>query len=284
VSRYRFLLLLSFSFLFTAALQISGQGFRFSNGIDWESCPRPALAQSDSATEQVPKYTVKIIRTFPHDSEAFTQGLIFSRGFLFESTGLNGRSSIRKVELETGKTVKRFDLPVQYFGEGLTERDGTLIQLTWRSGKGFIYNRETFSIERVFDYSGEGWGLTHDGKSLIMSNGSDKLIYLNPRTFQREREMPVVSGDKPVMNLNELEYIKDEIYANIWQQDYVARISPITGKVTGWIDMSALRKELPDDQTAEVLNGIAYDPEGDRIFVTGKLWPKVFQVEVVRQE
>jgi glutaminyl-peptide cyclotransferase len=283
VSRFSFLLLL-FCLFFSAAFQILGQDFQYlSTRIDWKSCPRCAIAQSTPVTKQIPRFKVKIIRTFPHDPDAFTEGMIYSGGFLYESTGLNGKSSMRKVELETGKVVKEFDLPSQYFGEGLTEWDDTFIQLTWRSGKGFVYNRETFSIEREFSFSGEGWGITHDGKSLIMSNGSDKLVYLNPRTFEQERVLPVLSGDKPVRLLNELEYIRDEIYANIWQKDFVARISPKTGEITGWIDMSDLRKELSDGQRADVLNGIAYDPEGDRIFVTGKLWSKLFQIEIVSQ-
>jgi glutaminyl-peptide cyclotransferase len=283
VSRSRFLLLLFCPF-FLAAFQIFGQDFRYpGSGIDWKSCPQCAFAQSAPATKKIPQYKVKIIRTFPHDTDAFTEGLVYSGGFLYESTGMNGKSSMRKIELETGKVVKKSDLPTQYFGEGLTEWEGTFIQLTWRSGKGFVYNRETFSIEREFSFSGEGWGITHDGKSLIMSNGSNRLTYLNPRTFEQERVLPVLSGDKPIRLLNELEYIKDEIYANIWQKDFVARISPKTGEITGWIDMSDLRKELSDGQRAEVLNGLAYDPEGDRIFVTGKLWSKLFQVEIASQ-
>lgn len=283
MSRSRFLLLLFCPF-FSAAFQVFGQDFQYLNSrIDWNSCPQCAFAQSAPAVKKIPQYKVKIIRTFPHDPDAFTEGLVYSGGFLYESTGMNGKSSMRKVELDTGKVVKKFDLPTQYFGEGLTEWDGTFIQLTWRSGKGFVYNRETFSIEREFNFSGEGWGITHDGKSLVMSNGSNRLTYLNPRTFEQERVLPVLSGDKPIRLLNELEYIKDEIYANIWQKDFVARISPKTGEVTGWIDMSDLRRELPDGQRVDVLNGIAYDPEGDRIFVTGKLWSKLFQIEIVSQ-
>jgi glutaminyl-peptide cyclotransferase len=281
VSRSRFLLLLPCLFLAVAFL-IFGQEFRsLSSRIDWIACPRFAMAQSAPATAKIPLYKVRIIKTFPHDPDAFTEGLIFSGGFLYESTGMNGKSGIRKVELETGKVVKKFDMPAQYFGEGLTEWDGTLVQLTWRSGKGFVYNRETFSVEKEFTFSGEGWGLTHDGKSLIMSNGSNRLVYLNPKTFEQERVVPVLSGDKPVRLLNELEYIGDELFANIWQKDFVARISPKTGEVTGWIDMSDLRRELPDKQRADVLNGIAYDPKGDRIFVTGKMWSKLFQIEIV---
>jgi glutamine cyclotransferase len=250
--------------------------------MDWKPCPPFAIAQSAPATDSVPRYRVKIIKTFPHDPDAFTEGLIFSGGFLYESTGLNGKSSLRKVDLETGKVVKQFDLPIEYFGEGLTEWGASLIQLTWRTQKGFVYDRETFFKDREFPYSGEGWGITNDGKSLIMSNGTDKLIYLNPQTFKQVRVLPVASGGVPVHLLNELEYIKGEIYANIWQKDEVAKISPKTGEVTGWIDMSELRTLLLDAPHAEVLNGIAYDEENDRIFVTGKLWPKLFQIEIIQ--
>jgi glutaminyl-peptide cyclotransferase len=284
VSRFKFSLLLLFCLFFSAAFQIFGQGSRnASGGTGWEFCLPCAIAQPSSISKPIPLYKVKIIKAYPHDPDAFTEGLVFSGGFIYESTGMNGKSSIRKVELETGKIVKKFDLPVQYFGEGLTEWDGTFIQLTWRSGKGFVYDHESFSIERDFGFSGEGWGITHDGKSLIMSNGSNRLVFLNPQTFAQERVMPVLSGGKPVRLLNELEYIKGEIYANIWLKDFVARISPETGEVIGWIDMSNLRKELSDGQKADVLNGIAYDTETNRIFVTGKLWPKLFQIEIVSQ-
>ena len=222
-------------------------------------------------------------KAYPHDPCAFTQGLIFANGFLYESTGLNGKSSLRQVELETGRVLKKYDLPFQYFGEGLTLWHGSLIQLTWTSGKGFVYNLQSFAVEREFSYSGEGWGLTNDGKSLIMSNGTEELIFLNPATLVRQRSLRVLDMGEPVRLLNELEYIKGEIFANVWQEDFVAMISPQTGEVTGWIDMSALRGELPPASNAEALNGIAFDAEKDRIFVTGKLWPLLFEIEVIKQ-
>ena len=229
-------------------------------------------------------FKVRIVKKYPHDPEAFTQGLLYASGFLYESTGLRGKSSLRKVELETGRVVKKYEMPSQYFAEGLTLWGGSLIQLTWKSEKGFVYNAKTFSVEREFRYSGEGWGLTHDGKSLIMSNGTDELIFLDPATLAEQRSLRVLDRGKPLCSLNELEYIKGEIFANIWHEDLVARISPETGEVTGWIDMSDLRKELPPGSNAEVLNGIAFDAQNGRIFVTGKLWPLLFEIEIVESE
>lgn len=241
-------------------------------------------APSSPQFHAAPLFKVRIVRKYPHDPEAFTQGLLFANGFLYESTGLRGNSSLRQVELETGRIVKKYDLPSRYFGEGLTLWGGSLIQLTWTSGKGFIYNMRSFSVEREFSYSGQGWGLTNDGKSLIMSNGTAELIFLDPVTMARQHSLPVLDSGRPVCSLNELEYIKGEIFANIWQKDFVARISPKTGLVTGWIDMSDLRRELPSASNAEVLNGIAYDAQKNRIFVTGKLWPLLFQIEPITSE
>ncbi|MGA2401398.1 MAG: glutaminyl-peptide cyclotransferase [Syntrophobacteraceae bacterium] len=237
-------------------------------------------APSSPQFHSIRLFKVKIVKKYPHDPEAFTQGLVFANGFLYESTGLHGKSSLRQVELETGRIVKKYELPPQYFAEGLTLWGRSLIQLTWMSGKGFVYNTQSFSVEREFSYSGEGWGLTHDGKSLIMSNGTAKLIFLDPATLVQQHSLPVLDRGRPVQSLNELEYIKGEIFANIWQTDFVARISPKTGEVTGWIEMSDLRKELPPASHAEVLNGIAYDAQKDRIFVTGKLWPLLFEIEL----
>lgn len=223
------------------------------------------------------------MKRYPHDPGAFTQGLIFANGFLYESTGLNGKSSLRQVELETGRVLKEHDLAFGYFAEGLTLWDGSLIQLTWRAGKGFVYDLESFAVKREFSYRGEGWGLTHDDKSLIMSNGTEELIFLDPAALVQQHSLRVLDMGSPVRFLNELEYIKGEIFANIWQDDFVAIISPKTGEVTGWIDMSVLRKQLPPGSSAGTLNGIAFDSEKDRIFVTGKLWPLLFEIEVMKQ-
>ncbi|MHC1730055.1 MAG: glutaminyl-peptide cyclotransferase [Syntrophobacteraceae bacterium] len=273
-------------FFLSFLLDIAGQGTPVTTGR--VSCPGHAGAQpvppaGSPAVESRPTsvYRIKIVKQYPHDPEAFTQGLLFANGFLYESTGLNGMSGIRKVEFQTGRVLKKYDLPSQYFGEGLAIWKNSLIQLTWQSGKGFVYNLDTFAVERVFSYSTQGWGLTTDGESLIMSNGSNNLLFLNPQTFEEERVLTVLDGARPVKQLNELEFIRGEIFANIWRKDIIARISPQTGKVTGWIDMSDLRKEIPVVSNAEALNGIAYDAENDRIFVTGKYWPNVFQIEIV---
>ncbi len=246
--------------------------------------PVPGEARADSAapspSDKIPTCGVDVVRMFPHDSRAFTQGLLYLDGFFYESTGLYGKSGIRRVEPETGRVVQQYDMPARYFGEGLCDWKDTLVQLTWRAGKGFVYDRESFAVKREFAYRGEGWGIASDGKNLIMSNGSSTLAVLNPQTFAKEREIEVTSGGLPVMFLNELEYIHGEIFANIWQKDTVARISPQTGRVTGWIDMSVLRGYLPAGSRAEALNGIAYDARGDRMFVTGKWWPLLFEIKI----
>ncbi len=277
-----------FCFFANFFLGISPQGT--SPGMDRVLCIESALARkaetaplSSAQPHFAPMFKVRILKSYPHDPGAFTEGLIFANGFLYESTGLNGKSSLRQVELETGRVLKKYGLPFQYFGEGLTLWDGALVQLTWTSGKGFIYNLESFALEREFNYSGEGWGLTNDGKSLVMSNGTEKLIFLNPATLAQERSLRVLDMGEPVRLLNDLEYIKGEIFANVWQDNFIAMISPKTGEVTGWLDMSALRGQLPPASNAEVLNGIAFDAEKDRIFVTGKLWPLLFEIEVIKQ-
>jgi glutamine cyclotransferase len=229
-----------------------------------------------------PKLTFKVIHEYPHDPAAFTQGLIYLDGALYESTGIEGRSSLRKVQLETGKVLQESDLSHQYFAEGLTNWSATLVQLTWLAHVGFVYQRSTFKRERQFTYDGEGWGLTQDGKHLIMSDGSDVLRYLDPNTFRVVRTLKITDAGEPVRNLNELEFIRGTIYANVWQTDQIAEISPSTGKVTAWIDLEGLLK--PSDRPPSgdaVLNGIAYDAKGDRLFVTGKLWPKLFQIKLV---
>lgn len=273
--------LVPFCLVLAAAVWTCGQGSPAGSGAASPSVSAPVSGTSRPGA--APLYAVKIVGWFPHDPRAFTEGLIFLDGYLYESTGRNGRSSIRKVELETGRVVRRYNLPARYFGEGLASWKRTLVQLTWSSRRGFVYNRDTFAIKRRFRYRTEGWGLTQDGKSLIMSDGSNRLTFLDPVTFGPERVLEVWSGGRPVDRLNELEFIKGEIYANVWRTDTVARICPQTGEVTGWIDMSGLRRELPAGQKAEVLNGIAYDAEKDRIFATGKLWPKLFEVEIIEK-
>jgi glutamine cyclotransferase len=248
---------------------------------------RPAAATPSTEPEPTPNpstatalaYGYEVVNTFPHDPGAFTQGLVFSDGVLFESTGLNGQSSLRRVALETGEVLKQRDIDAQYFAEGLALFDGRLIQLTWRNGVGFVYDKDSFEPLGNFTYPNEGWGLTQDGTHLIMSDGSSTLRFLDPHTFEVVREVAVTSEGQPVVRLNELEYVAGEIWANVWQTDAIARIDPATGAVRGWIDLSGL---LPAEEraAADVLNGIAYDAAGDRLFVTGKLWPTLFEIRV----
>jgi glutaminyl-peptide cyclotransferase len=221
----------------------------------------------------------EVVRTYPHDPKAFTQGLEFADGVLYEGTGMNGASGIRKVRLETGEVLQVQKLEERYFGEGITLFGDSIIQLTWKAETGFVYDRTTFERRRSFNYTGEGWGLTHDDTRLIMSNGSSSLRFLDPKTFKEVGRLHVTDRGRPVAQLNELEIVKGEIYANVWQTDRIARISPETGEVVGWIDMRGLL--TPSESTGvDVLNGIAYDAKGDRLFVTGKWWPKVFEVRV----
>lgn len=226
--------------------------------------------------------TFAIVHAYPHDAEAFTQGLVYVDGHLYESTGLTGRSSLRMVDLTTGDVLQRHDLPAEYFGEGLTDWGSTLIQLTWISHLGFVYDRFSFSVLRTFSYEGEGWGLTHDATLLIMSDGTSYLRFLDPNTFRVTHKLHVVD-DKGhgVENLNELEYVRGEIYANVWQTDEILRISPRTGKILGRIDLSGLIDKRELQGNGAVLNGIAFDSAHDRLFVTGKLWPKLFELKVV---
>jgi glutaminyl-peptide cyclotransferase len=223
----------------------------------------------------------QIVHVYPHDPKAFTQGLIYRDGHLYESTGLNGKSSLRMVDLVTGQVLQKHDLSGEYFGEGLTDWGSALIQLTWTTHKAFVYDLFSFSTLKTFDYKTEGWGLTHDDAQLIMSDGTAYLQFLDPKSFRMIRRLQVVDDAGPVQNLNELEYIHGEIYANIWQTDRIARISPRTGKVLGWIDLGGIIDKHELTGSGAVLNGIAYDAAGDRLFVTGKLWPKLFEIKIM---
>jgi glutamine cyclotransferase len=241
-----------------------------------QTTPAKPAAATNNAT---PLYHYEIVHTYPHDRAAFTQGLVFLDGVLYESTGLNGASTLRKVELETGKVLKKISIPGQYFGEGIAILDGKIFHLTWQNQKGFVYDLQTFNQEKEFSYTGEGWGLATDGHSLIMSDGTDQIRFLDPRTLQVEHTIRVSRRGQPVVNLNELEYIKGEIFANIWETDYVVRIDPKTGQVVGIINFTGLLP--PEDRNGtDVLNGIAYDAAGDRLFITGKCWPKLFEVRL----
>jgi glutaminyl-peptide cyclotransferase len=230
----------------------------------------------------VPTYGYQVVRSYPHDREAFTQGLIFRDGVFYEGTGLNGRSGIRKVKLETGEVLQAKPLSREYFGEGITEWKGQIVQLTWQTEVGFVYDLKTFEQTKRWTYSGEGWGLTHDDTRIIMSDGSSALRFIDPATLKETSRLTVRDAGGPVERLNELEYVKGEIYANVWQSERIARISPKDGRVTGWIDLSGLLSPIERAGT-DVMNGIAYDAAGDRLFVTGKLWPRVFEITLVKR-
>ena len=230
-------------------------------------------------TSPTPVSKSKVVKSYPHDRQAFTQGLVYLDGVLYEGTGLHGQSGIRKVKLETGEVIQQRALDPKYFGEGIVVWGKSIVQLTWQSEIGFVYDLTTFAPQKTFAYKGEGWGLTHDGKQIIMSDGTSSLRFLDPQTLKETGRVTVRDGGVPVKDLNELEFVRGEILANVWQQHRIARISPKTGDVTGWIDLSGL---LSPGESAgvDVLNGIAYDAAGDRLFVTGKLWPKVFEIKV----
>jgi glutamine cyclotransferase len=227
-------------------------------------------------------YTYQIVTTYNHDENAFTQGLVFNDGILYEGTGLFGQSTLRRVELETGNVIQLYSLPDTLFGEGITIFEDKIIQLTWKSRKGFLYDKDSFELLETFEYTTEGWGITHNGSALIMSDGSAKLYFLDPKTFNIIDQVEVCD-EEPIMFLNELEYIKGKVYANIWKNDQIAIINPETGQVTGWIDLTGINDS--EDQSIDgVLNGIAYDHNGDRLFVTGKLWSKLFEIKLVSTE
>ena len=229
----------------------------------------------------VPVYDFEVVNTFPHDPSAFTEGLFYLNGFLYESTGLESHSSIRKVRLETGAVLQKIDVPSQYFGEGIVNWHDHLVSLTWQSHVGFVYGLATLKLQKEFHYEGEGWALTQDGKQLIMSDGTPDLRFLNPDTLAPTGRLRVTFEGKPVRNVNELEWVKGEIYANVWETDWIMRIDPKTGNVVGLINLAGLLK--PAERTAgpdSVLNGIAYDQKRDRLFVTGKNWPKLFEIRL----
>ena len=223
----------------------------------------------------------RIVHRYPHDPNAFTQGLVYTGDALYESTGLNGHSTLRRDDLTTGAVLQEHDVPGQFFAEGLTDWGSTLIQLTWKAHTAFVYDRRSFRLLRTVSYPWEGWGLTEDGRDLILSDGSATLHFLDPTTFHLVRDLPVTDNGKPVTELNELEYIHGEIYANIWFSNRIARISPKTGKVLAWIDLTGILPDVERRNDNAVLNGIAYDPIHDRLFVTGKLWPELFEIRIV---
>jgi glutaminyl-peptide cyclotransferase len=244
--------------------------------------PGFARWQQPAAQGAIPRYTYTVVRTYPHDRRAFTQGLQYLDGVLYEGTGQNGQSSIRRVKLETGEVLQQRALAKEHFGEGIAVWRSELFQLTLQSGIGFVYDAKTFAPKRSFRYTGEGWGLTLDADGLVMSDGTDVLRFVDPSTFKERRRLSVTAQGRAVRQLNELEYVKGEIFANVWTTDMLARIDPKTGHVTGWIDLANLL--TPRERAAtDVLNGIAYDAANDRLFVTGKWWPKLFEIRLSRR-
>jgi glutamine cyclotransferase len=237
-------------------------------------------AGSPLARAATPVYGYQVVRTYPHDPNAFTQGLFLRDGFLYESTGLEGASSIRKVELETGRVELERSISSRFFGEGIVDWKDRLIELTWKHQLGFIYDLDDFETRGEFSYPGEGWALTRDEHRIIMSDGTARLRFLDPETLKETGGVTVTDEGRPVDQLNELEWVKGEIYANIWQTDRIARIDPTTGQVKGWIDLAGLLP-VEDRWRADVLNGIAYDAKADRLIVTGKLWPRLYEIRVV---
>ena len=252
------------------------------------ACAKPAANTAPSVpvspaaqlTAAVVRYSYEVVATWPHDRRAFTQGLVFRHGNLLESTGLNGQSTLREADMKTGAILKQVEVPAQFFAEGLAVLGDRAYQLTWQNHKGFVYDVDTFRLEREFAYEGEGWGLTTDGRVLILSDGTSQIRFLDPATFQVRRTIKVVADGKPISRLNELEWINGEIFANVWQTDEVMRIDPATGVVRGTIDFSGLLAPQDRGPETDVLNGIAYDAESDRLFITGKRWPKIFEVRL----
>jgi glutamine cyclotransferase len=251
-------------------------------GLSFLSLDCGLAANRNSSGDSVPKYGYEVVHTWPHDAGAFTQGLVFVDGNLLESTGQEGRSSLRRVELDTGKVLQKVSVADQYFAEGITLFKGKIYQLTWQDQLGFIYDAQSFEKLGQFTYDGEGWGLTNDDESLILSDGSNRIRFLDPGDFHVKRTITVLDRGTPVKDLNELEYVEGEIYANIWHRDAIARINPQTGRVVGWIDLRGLLEPGDVRDGEAVLNGIAYDQANHRLFVTGKLWPKLFEIRLKR--
>ena len=247
--------------------------------ISSAQAPGAEAQRAKAARTSVYGYTV--VNSYPHDPQAFTQGLIFRDGMLYESTGVNGQSSLRKVRLETGEVLQRINIDGRYFAEGMTDWGNRLIQLTYTTKIGFVYDISSFALQRTFDYTGQGWGLTHDAKRLIMSDGTPALRFLDPETLRETGRVTVKDGTKPIENLNELEWVKGEIFANVWLTDRIAIIAPDSGRVTAWLDLASIRGPVRSG-TDDVLNGIAYDAARDRLFVTGKYWSRLFEIRITR--
>ena len=276
----RFLIIM----LIPVAMSMTNVTHDISSAVELKPTVNKCRSIETIAAEKVPVYLYKIVNRYPHDTHAFTQGLAFHDGFLYEGTGLQGQSSLRKVELESGDVLKILRLPNHIFGEGITINRNRIIQLTWSSKVGFVYDRNSFALLNKFSYTTEGWGITSDGERLMMSDGSAMITFLDLENFTEIGKIQVCDDNGPVGKLNELEYIKGEIYANVWKTERIARIAPDTGKVTGWIDLEGILLQEGPIKPVDVLNGIAYDAEKDRLFVTGKLWPKVYEIEIIENQ
>jgi len=263
----------------TGAILPAACGNAATSGSEPETAREPS-----SQKPSTPLFKPRIVNSYPHDHLAFTQGLAFHKGKLYESTGLHGRSSIRLVDLETGKVLQIKHLPEKYFGEGIALCDDRIIQLTWQSKLGFVYDRKTFRQLGEFSYPTDGWGIMYDGRKLVMSDGSATLYFLDPESFKETGRIEVRDRGEPVSRLNELEFVHGKIYANVWETDTIAQIDPVTGNVTGWIDLGELKAYMDLSRPIDVLNGIAYDTENDRLFVTGKLWPALFEIKLLPAE
>jgi glutaminyl-peptide cyclotransferase len=266
-------------------LMLVGSSLAVACGASSSAPPEPHArpAAAAPAGPVVEQYGYEIVRSHPHDPAAFTQGLTIADGQIYEGTGLYGQSSLRRVDLSTGAALQQIALDGRYFGEGIAVVGDRIVQLTYQTGVGFVYDRKTFSKQREFTYSGEGWGLTYDGQRLIMSDGSDTLRFWDPETMKELGRLRVRDGDRAIDRINEMEYVDGAIYANIWQEDRIARIDPKTGVVTAWIDMSNLLTATERSHGVDVLNGIAHDARTGHFLITGKLWPWVFEVRFVKK-
>jgi glutamine cyclotransferase len=252
------------------------------------AAPTPTLAPTDTPTPTATPtpvgptlYSYRVLNTFPHDPEAFTQGLVIDGVTMYEGTGRWGESSLREVVLETGAVVRNLPLDAQYFGEGIAVFGDKIYQLTWQEQTGFVYDKNTFELLQTFSYPHEGWGITDDGQRLIVSDGTATIRFWDPNTLQETGQILVQDVDGPVNRLNELEYINGEIWANVWLTDLIARIDPETGRVVGWVDLAGILDPDTLTQPVDVLNGVAFDEANNRLFVTGKLWPALFEIEVI---
>ena len=231
--------------------------------------------------QKTPEFTYKVVHAYPHDRTSFTEGLEYHNGFLYESTGLMGKSVLRKVRITDGVAVQNINLSPQYFGEGITVIGGEVVQLTYQTQIGFVYGLNDFKVRRTFTYQGEGWGLTNNGREIFFTDGSAEIRVLDPKTLAEKRRIKVQEGGRPINNLNELEWVEGELFANVWQTQRIARISPQTGAIKGWIDLSGILSPMYQTQAVDVMNGIAYDAAGKRLFVTGKWWPFLFEIQLI---